>query len=95
MATNSSEAIANPFKYVGRFGVMTDAGDLLYMRARYYAPSIGRFINKDPIGFAGGMNLYGYVGNNPTTNIDPLGLQTWESIAIAIALADLLQLERS
>lgn len=74
LAVNSTETVANPFKYVGRFGVMTDTPDLLYMRARYYMPSVGRFINKDPIGLRGGMNLYGYVGGNPIGRIDPTGL---------------------
>jgi RHS repeat-associated protein len=74
VATNSAETIANPFKYVGQFGVMTDADDLLYMRARYYVPSVGRFINKDPVGLAGGLNLYGYVGANAINLIDPIGL---------------------
>ena len=53
---------------------MTDIPDFLYMRARYYIPSLGRFINEDPIGLAGGLNLYGYVGNNPINLIDPIGL---------------------
>lgn len=74
VATNSVEVVSNPFKYVGKYGVATDAPDLLYMRARYYMPSLGRFINKDPIGLAGGMNMYAYVGNNPLSLIDPLGL---------------------
>lgn len=53
---------------------MDDGNGLLYMRARYYDPEVGRFINKDPIGFAGGdFNLYAYVGNNPINNIDPEG----------------------
>ncbi len=74
IATNSTETIANSFKYVGKYGVMTDAPDLLFMRARYYMPSIGRFINKDPIGLMGGLNLYAYVGNNAINWIDPHGL---------------------
>jgi RHS repeat-associated protein len=70
------EVISNPFKFVGGFGVMDEGNGLLYMRARYYDPEIGRFISKDPIGFVGGLNLYTYVGNNPINWIDPLGLQT-------------------
>ncbi|MCG8430497.1 MAG: RHS repeat-associated core domain-containing protein [Candidatus Omnitrophica bacterium] len=66
--------MSNPFRYVGKYGVQTDGDDLLFMRARYYKPSIGRFINKDPIGLAGGMNLYNYVGGNPIGRIDPAGL---------------------
>ena len=48
---------------------------LYYYRARYYDPKIGRFITQDPIGFAGGVNLYTYVNNNPVRYADPLGLQ--------------------
>ncbi len=47
---------------------------LHYNRFRYYDPSIGRYISADPIGQAGGTNLYDYVGNNPALVADPLGL---------------------
>ena len=78
---NQEEAIPNPFKYVGRYGVMDEGNGLLYMRARYYDPEIGRFISKDPIGFAGGdLNLYAYVGNNPVNFVDPSGLITWGDV---------------
>ena len=41
-----------------------------------YAPSTGRFMQRDPIGYAGGsMNLYAYVGSSPTNWIDPYGLK--------------------
>jgi RHS repeat-associated protein len=71
---SQTEAIPNPFKYVGKFGVMDDGNGLLYMRARYYDTAVGRFISKDPIGFAGGdLNLYAYVGNNPIRYMDPKG----------------------
>jgi RHS repeat-associated protein len=68
------ETIPNPFQYVGRFGVMAEGNGLYFMRARYYDPEVGRFINKDPIGYAGGDNLYAYVGNNAVNNVDPSGL---------------------
>ncbi len=45
-------------------------------RARYYDPAIGRFLSEDPIGFKGGFNFYVYVMNEPTTLIDPFGLQS-------------------
>ncbi len=49
---------------------------LYYYRARYYDPGAGRFISEDPIGFGGGdANFYAYVGSNPSTWIDPAGLQ--------------------
>jgi RHS repeat-associated protein len=46
-----------------------------YYRARYYDPSIGRFLSEDPIGFSGGLNFYAYVNGRPTTLADPTGLQ--------------------
>ena len=41
---------------------------------RFYAPDIGRWINRDPISEAGGVNLYAMVGNNPVNAVDPYGL---------------------
>jgi RHS repeat-associated protein len=73
----AQETITNPFTYVGQYGVMAESHGLYFMRARYYDPEVGRFINKDPIGYEGGMNLYGYVGGNPVSWIDPWGLEVW------------------
>jgi RHS repeat-associated protein len=69
------ETIPQPFKYVGQYGVMAEPNGLYYMRARYYDPSVGRFISEDPLGFGGGdVNLFAYTRNNPANRIDPLGL---------------------
>jgi RHS repeat-associated protein len=46
---------------------------LSYYRARWYDPAAKRFITEDPIGLDGGINLYGYVGNNPLNLTDPYG----------------------
>jgi RHS repeat-associated protein len=62
-----------PYLYVGQFGVQTDPTGLHYMRARYYNPILMRFINADPIGFAGGSNWYAYAGNSPLMFVDPSG----------------------
>ena len=70
--TASTGSIFNPFRYTGR-EFDTETG-LYFYRARYYDPSIGRFISEDPIRFGGGINFYRYCLNNPVNLIDSLGL---------------------
>jgi RHS repeat-associated protein len=72
--TVTGEPIDQPFQYTGR---ENDGTGLYYYRARYYSPEMQRFISKDPVGLAGGINYYAYVGNNPVNWIDPLGLYTF------------------
>ena len=63
-----------PFGWNGRFGVRRDtATGLLLAGARWYAPCVGRFTSRDPIGFAGGINLYGYCAGDPVNDADPSG----------------------
>ena len=54
---------------------MQEPNGFYYMRARYYDPSVSRFISEDPSGFEGGdVNLYAYCGDNPINRVDPSGL---------------------
>jgi RHS repeat-associated protein len=64
--------MTNSFRYTGR--EWDQETGLYYYRARYYDPSIGRFISEDPAGYNAGMNVYRYVRNNPLLFVDPLGL---------------------
>jgi RHS repeat-associated protein len=50
----------------------TDENSVL-MTHRWYDPGTGRFVNRDPIGYGGGLNVYGFAGNNPVTHSDPTG----------------------
>jgi RHS repeat-associated protein len=49
-------------------------GGFTYLRNRWYDPATGRFLTQDPIGLAGGVNLYAYAGNDPLSYSDPFGL---------------------
>ena len=63
---------ANEIIYCGyRFNPETQ---LYYVRNRTYNPVLGRWLQRDPIGYAGGINLYGYVGGRPGIKTDASGL---------------------
>jgi RHS repeat-associated protein len=70
----AAQQVDSPFQYVGRHGVMQEENGLAFMRARYFHLDTGRFTQRDPIGLAGGVNLYGYAGSSPTNASDPSGL---------------------
>jgi RHS repeat-associated protein len=77
-----------PFgRLVGKWGPMADANAMQFSSmpvhgqsgivgywGRAYDPNLQRWLQRDPIGEAGGINLYGFVGNNPLGNVDPFGL---------------------
>jgi RHS repeat-associated protein len=72
------------------FGVQDDQNGLYFMRARFYSPSQGRFIQPDPAGLGGGSNLYTYASNNPASLADPSGLNPliWPAFGPNGTLAD-------
>jgi len=74
-----------PYRFTGR--EWDKELKLYFYRARYYDPRAGRFTAKDPVGFAGGMNAYRHVLNNPTNRIDPTGtfdLGSYASLSLSI-----------
>ncbi len=92
----------NPFgRLIAKWGPMADVNryqfsskesdylsGLSYYGYRFYDPTLQRWLTRDPLGEAGGINLYGFVGNDPIGFIDPLGLhwadwsffQWWEKV---------------
>jgi RHS repeat-associated protein len=61
-----------PFLYCGRY-LYAAVGWYEY-RTRQYIPTLGRFAQSDPAGFADGANLYTFVGSNPLSATDPTGM---------------------
>ena len=70
---NKVQATGTVAQY-GFTGREPDATGLIYYRARYYDPTLGRFISRDPAGMPDGINRYAYVENDPVNLIDPSGL---------------------
>lgn len=60
------------FQYTGQIW-LNDIG-AYYYKARIYSPTLGRFLQTDPIGHKGGINLYGYAASDPINFSDPTGL---------------------
>lgn len=70
---NGAYAANNPFRFSSEY--FDDETGLVYYNYRYYSPELGRWINRDPIGERGGVNLYIMVDNSPINKTDLLGLE--------------------
>ncbi|MGH9746028.1 MAG: RHS repeat-associated core domain-containing protein [Candidatus Acidiferrales bacterium] len=88
--TASTGSITNRFQYTAR--ELDSETGLYYYRARYYDPTVGRFLSEDPVHFMAGTNFYRYVNNNPGLLVDPTGFcpsppkspSPWKSICSAL-----------
>lgn len=67
----------NPFRYSTKYYM--ESGNN-YFGYRFYNADLHRWLNRDPLGEKGGINLYGYVSNNPSGLIDPCGLDVYHLI---------------
>jgi RHS repeat-associated protein len=84
-ASGDNEYVAHGGTYSGAGEVATSFGTqrlpstsqpgLAFFRHRFYDQQTGRWTQEDPLGVAGGVNLYGFVGNNPAAFTDPFGLR--------------------
>ncbi|MCI5196832.1 MAG: RHS repeat-associated core domain-containing protein, partial [Candidatus Electrothrix sp. AW5] len=73
-------SLDQPFRFSTK--AFDEQNGLAYYGYRFYSPGVGRWINRDPIGEAGGINLYGFVGNGPVNWIDPNGLSPLKIISL-------------
>ncbi|POA44373.1 toxin [Pseudomonas sp. MPR-ANC1] len=75
-------AIEVSYKFVRYSGKEMDVSGLYYYGARYYAPWLQRWVSADPAGDVDGLNLYGFVGNNPLRYVDQHGKQKEERVIV-------------
>jgi RHS repeat-associated protein len=68
----ASNLAGERFQYTGQ-AWLPELG-MYYYKARIYSPTLGRFMQTDPVGYTGGINLYEYVGDDPVNHSDPSGL---------------------
>ncbi len=81
---------ADRFGYVGAFGYQSHPEEpglpFLHVGARYYDTATGRFLQRDPIGISGGLNVHEYVQSSATRAVDPNGQFLWFPIVVGVIL---------
>lgn len=85
---NENPSLLGVFKYDGRFpGQRFDGSTgFLHNGFRSYAPTLGRYIQSDPLGLEAGWNTYAYVGGDPVGAVDPWGLDAYLIFRVALSV---------
>ncbi len=88
--TKLGGALDVDFGYTGHYFHAPSGLNLAPYRA--YNPALGRWLSRDPIGEEGGLNLYGYVGNNPIILVDPTG-EIWVEVVVGILVVAIIWIQ--
>jgi RHS repeat-associated protein len=91
-STTFPASVAPPIRFSTKYSDIESGW--VYYGYRYYSPETGRWVNRDPIGERGGINLYGMVGNNTVERVDYLGLCKDDSCQRGDFLKEKPRLER-
>jgi len=88
LAQSGSLAEANLYRFSSK--ELHVPSGLVYYGRRFFDSSLQRWLNPDPLGEAGGINLYVFVGNSPVNVVDPRGEDNWSGVAAGGALQNLV-----
>jgi len=84
---NCDGTSSQPFRYLGKYGVLDDGIGVYYARARYFSAQLGRFLTKDMVigkdSDSQSLNRYIYSLNNPLSRIDVNGNFSWDTFGIS------------